>query len=554
MSSPATDISREAKELEKQYSARAKNFSSWYSLLKMDDNLAQKDMESFVGNDPRTTWNMAVYLLRPKPLTHKLVSSNGVALGDEVLEFATVIEQYFSRVWDRVEGLEARRGRGSWFRSYIGFLAATGWSAVPYMVEGNGRLFVDYWNPATVFPEFSDRTDDGLLRLARIRSISSVQAHNSIVKGGWLFPRKKLDGKILEVQLWKKIGSTIYHGVDLHGETVKPMSPVPGLTDIPVVVNAVGGLPDDGNIDSDFMGNVGQSVLATNAPLYQNFNKQQTFMQQLLRDTANPRVLIKSQGDTSPVNPDDWYKRGAFFYLGLNDTVEVVQQAGIPVELTSLLFSLRGQMQRGGFSDLTFGNVLQEVTGVLVTQAAEAAMQLLDPLHYAIQYMASTVTNFWYQRILEGTLPVEWPAIDKSLLIDTAVVSSYSVKIPGDLQNRVQTAKMLNPRLELPLDEVIEMFLPEVDNVSTSMAKLDGERAKQHPAYTQVVVISAFERLADTSRRARNQEAAVMFDTIAGLLRKNLTGEPTQADRLGTSDRSEAEGILPGLLQERLGG
>ena len=76
----AGEIVSEAKGLHDAYIDRDKMFAEWYSLLQLDDVLKQANMESFVGNDPRTTWNMAVYLLQPRPFVHQIATTDGTTL------------------------------------------------------------------------------------------------------------------------------------------------------------------------------------------------------------------------------------------------------------------------------------------------------------------------------------------------------------------------------------------------------------------------------------------------------------------------------------------
>jgi len=163
----AGQIITEAKELHDAHIDRDKMFSEWYSLLKMDDVLKQENMESFVGNDPRTTWNMAVYLLQPRPFVHQIATTDGTTLSVEAQAAAKIIEAYFRRLWIKIDRQDHRRGKQSWFWTMIGFMAATGWYAIPNLIRPDGSVFVDYWDPMTVYPEFGDDLSEGMLRLAR---------------------------------------------------------------------------------------------------------------------------------------------------------------------------------------------------------------------------------------------------------------------------------------------------------------------------------------------------------------------------------------------------
>ena len=551
---PSNSIITEIRELENWYTARNKKFAEWYNLLAMTDELEQKNMESFVGNDPRTTWNMATFLLQPKPFIHTVTSTEGEVLPDETKDATVFIQQFFSRQWDKINESDLKRGKNTWFWNFIGLLIGTGWYAVPNMTNPDGKMVVDYYNPATIYPDFSDDPEEGLLRLARVRVVSATQAMRTIKREGWL-PAGQMHGRIVEGHLWKKDEmGMILHGVIMGNKVVKPIEAVPGLFTIPIIVGATGGIPSFSNNAEDELANRGQSILATNASIYKNFNKQQTFMQQLLRDTANPRVKVTQMGNNPIIgHPDEWYARGAFFKVGPNEDIAVIPQPGIPVELTQMLFGLRNQMQRGGFSDLTFGNILQEVSAVLVTLSSEAAQQLITPFHNVVMFAVSEVTNGWYRTFIDnpGLRPDSWKELDLAGLEQTRIVSTYSIKIPGDLSNRINLAKALNPRLELPLDMVIEQFLPEIQNIVEAISKVESEKARAHPSYQSILLVQAMDRAA--LRVAEDApEMAEMFRAVSSNIRSQLIQQPSKEDRVATtSPGSEAANIIP---NPRLGG
>lgn len=557
-SNPVLDIAR---KLQEQQQPRIKAYKRWYDLLKMIDSLKQEGMESFVGNDPRTTWNMATYLLQPKPLVVKVVTKDGSVLTGEAMDTARLIEQYLSRQWVDVDCKDLLRGRQSWFWSYIGMMVATGGYALSYLADTNGKLVVDYWNPASIFATYSTEDGKGCQVVARVRSLTAEEALRYIQQEGWNPPRGRLQGNVVEYQVWRlNEYNQVEHGVSIDSNLVKPFTPLLDLVRIPYLVGQVGGLPDDGALDTDYSANMGQSILASNEPVYKNYNRQQTFQQQLLRDTANPRVKVRSTNSRLLESvPRSWYGRGAFFGLGPNEDIEVIQTPGIPVELTELIFSMRNMLQRGGFSDITFGNVTTRISSLLVSQAAESAMQLLQPFKNAVTMTTSYVTDNWYQAMLStpSVRPVGVVEIPKELE-GTKAICNYSIHIPGDLQNRIMLSKQLNPRFEVPVEQIMELLLPEIVNPAEAIARLQGERARNDPAYAAVTLVQAFQEAADRARRVENQQAADFFEQMASIVKQRLTSTPTPADKMGApTNPEEAAGLPtkpPTLSESRLGG
>lgn len=539
----------EIKELVRNHSQRQKAFDRWYKLLSQEDELAQPNMESFVGNDPRTTWNMATFLLQPKPMVIKIIPNSGNVIAPEARAVVEHIQQHFNSVWTRLNTKNLKRGKETWFWNFIGLLVATGWYAVPNWMEDDGELGIDYWNPAQVYPEFSDIPEEGLLRLARVRTITGAQAESNIRKNsgdGWVWPLgRHMPNKPVESHLYTRIDGIPVHAVVIDNIVVKPLTVI-GTDVIPILAGAVAGIPKFDSIQRDISDTMGQSVLAPNEQLFRSLNKLQSFLMQLIRDTANPRVLEKSVSNNRLIkDPEDWYRRGAMFRGGPQDSIEVIAMPPIPVEVSQVLFGHRNAIQRGGFSDLTFGNIIGEVSAALVTQAAEAAMQLITPYKDVVVHVATESTNSWYHRYLDnpGIRPSSWPEIPDEvleLLKDSYIEASYAIKIPGDLNNRIVMAKQLNKNFELPVVDLITLLIPEVSNPAEAMSKLAAERAKLEPSYATVQLIQAYEVLAAEANAASNPSAAQLFTILSEGLRKQLTGQPTIDDRLGPDETVDA--------------
>ena len=558
---PTNSVVSEIKQLQDMYKQRQAAFNRWYKLLSMEDELQQDNMESFVGNDPRTTWNMGVFLLQPKPLNIRILNHNGAVIPVEARVVVNDIQAYFTTLWRTINKKNQRRGQETWFWKFIGLLVATGWYAVPYLMDNDGKVEVDFWNPANVYPEFSDNPNEGLLRLAKIRTISAAQALRNVeANTDWDLNGSNLTGRVVEGHLWKLTAEGITHAVIMNNRVVKQPKVIPGMQTIQVLVGAIAGIPKFNDDLKDSSDTIGQSILATSEPSFKAFNKLQSFNMQLLRDTANPRVLEKSTGNTAIIkDAETWYKRGAMFRAGPQDSVEVIQMPGIPVELTQILFTIRNQMQRGGFSDLTFGNIIGEVTASLVTQAAEAALQLISPYQESVIYVTSESTNSWYHIYLNNPnlRPSSWPEIPDEILEklkETYEESDYAIKIPGDLGSRISLAKQLNEKLRVPVKQVMALLLPEITNIPATIAELDAEDAKAHPAYSTIQLIQAFEQAAAEARAADNSEQAILFDNLVDNLTKEVTGEATVHDKLGTTPPGvQVNGVFPPEIESRLG-
>jgi hypothetical protein len=564
----ARDIISECRDLESLHYGRNKAIGEAYRLLDQVDEMYQENMESFVGNDPRTLWNMGTYLLQPRPLVHTIERMDAVPFTTEEKMAAQAIERLFTRIWRTRNRSRMRRGGKSWFWSFIGSFTATGWYAVPFGMMKGGP-FIDFWKPQHVYPEFSSEETEGLTRLARIRTIPWDEAVREAEREGWnttAVPAKG-QGNITEYQLWKKEGDVVSFGVVFTNSEVRPMSVFPGTTEIPVLAGATGGIPSaDASVlilstsDPRRMAprndNVvkGQSIMATNERVYAQFNRQQSFLQQLMHDTANPKTYEQTMGGRAIVeNPDDLFKRGAHFRLQIGEALKVLETPGIPPEATQLLFGLRNMIQRGGFSDITFGNITTEVTSVLMTQAAESAQQLISPFHESIEFIFSEVAQSWLDSLLVNKYSLVTAEEQEALDIladagDLQIEAAYVVKIPGDFASRLNMARASSSSFDMSVETAYRLFTPEITDIPGEMARVKSDRAQQDPAMQAVTLIQAL-REAATQLRDTNPQYAELYEKMAERVMQQALGEATSAQIPQAPSGALTGSLPPGVPQ-----
>lgn len=582
----AHDIVTEANQLRRMFDGRDRQITTAYKMLDQVDENAQEDMESFVSNEARTTWNMGTFLLQPRPLVHNVSRRDTLSLTEGQSLAARVVEAMLQRIWIERDRRMMRRGGSSWFWDFIGKLTATGWYAVPYGVMSD-KFLIDAWQPITAYPEFSLDEEEGLIRLAKIwrAPIDQIIAFGNT--SGWNMDIVSKTARTETVyQLWKQCDDNgkreVTLGVSVGDKEVRPEEVIPGLTEIPVLIGGVGGIPANFNnaemmlirtsdptnirpVAKDEMAVRGQSIMATNANVYANLNKQWTFIQQLLHDTANPKTWEKHEGTNKIIRPHEFFRRGAHFGMGVNESAGVFETPGIPAEATQLIFQLRNMFQRGGFSDITFGNITQEVTSVLMSQAVESARQLLTPFHNAITYVTTEVSRAWFRDLsaapnshknLLSQREMDALTVLKESDDDFEIISDYTIQIPGDVANRLQMAKFASPSFELSVHDAYKLFVPEVPDVAQAIARAQTDKAQDHESIRTVIVIHALERSAAELQDA-NPKFANLYRQMAERLKAATLGQPQQPQLTGgPSPQGSGLGpsVIPGAQQEAFGG
>tara|TARA_Y100000310_G_scaffold267697_1_gene279793 strand:- start:187 stop:1875 length:1689 start_codon:yes stop_codon:yes gene_type:complete len=557
-------------EFQGRNAAIAENFK----LLAQVDELADPNLQSFVSNDPRTLWNMGTFLLQPNPLTHTVTRIDESPLDDEQSTAADIVSKLLARTWRRRNNANMRRGSASFFWDVIGNLTATGWFAIPRMAE-SGSLFVDFWEPSKTYPNFSDDIDIGLYELGRMQITRMKDAKRRAAKNGWdtrgiLNPDHAI---VAEYQLWERFpDGTVRHGVSFGAAEVKPMTVAPNLREIPVSIGAVGGIPSNaetfwqtvhtsdrqhgGIVRADRNSMRGQSIMATNEKVFAQLNVQQTFLQQLLHDIANPKTYEKSMGNKKIVNnADDWQKRGAHFYLGQQDELGAIAFPSIPPEGTQLLFSLRNMIQRGGFSDITFGNIVNEVTALVMAQSAESAQQVIFPFHQAGEFIFSEVDTVWLEGLLRNPAgfgnhvsqaEVEALKILRPIGQELEAQASYAIKVPGDLAARLSMAKSASPNFAISADTAMKMFVPEIVDARKERENVRQDKAEQHPAW---ISINTIHNLREASRELAqdNPRLSQLYDSVANVMQENVTQQQVPSPNQG----GQQDAVLSTLMGDR---
>jgi len=570
----ANEIIIECNALAGRYSERNSIFKENFLLLALNDEMAQEDMESFVANDPRTMWNMATYLLQPKPLVHKINRLDRQPMeADEALA-TEVIENLLRRVWVQRNKRHMRKGKKDFFGEFIGMLNLTGWWAIPHGVLGNQRFLVDVWEPGHVYPDFSDDEEEGMVKLARITSMPVKAAHRRARRENWdISTLQQTTGSVTEYQLFELEEGKVLQSIVVGNALVAEKVQLSGLRDIPVLVGATGGIPmveDSVNIHSMHENRVsstrltraaaGQGILATNSGIFRSVNRQQTFVQQILHDTANP-VTWERGGQVIVNNPDDMNKRGAHFRMGFNEEIGTLGPNSIPPEFQTLLFNLRNMQQRGGFSDVVFGNIIQEVSATLVSQAAESAQQILSPFHVSSQYVVSEVSQGWFNVVKQNpgrfdglitTVEVAAFQVLQELDEEYEVNSSYAVRVPGDIANRVQMMRFASPSAEISPETSMNIFLHEVPNPREEMENVKAAEAERHPVMKMVALVGALQDAAVEVEEADPSLAQLYVKTAERLMQEL----PTQGSPQPTSRPNSGVGtnVIPATEQQAMGG
>jgi hypothetical protein len=542
----AGDVISKSTTLKRFWAKRETKFRDWYEQLQMVDLLAQRDMESFVGNDPRASFNLISSLLN-RPIPHRLKPDY---LGAEQIAPAAGLSLMFDTIWENVSDQYRKRGR-DFQKDLIDFLLAVGWYSVFASVTLDGSACVaEVWNPATVFPKWSDM----LYECAHIFTPGAAHIQLLRARNGWSLSSDPTDVTTVHDYWWvvqQRTHTQVYNAIAVGNDLVKPETLELRFRRIPIFTAPVGGLPDTGEMSrgrgrtEGWKGELGQSFISTNENVYKASNKWWTFIMQLLRDTAQAKTFERTSSARQIVNPETWYRRGAHYKLGLQDEVGYINPPPLPTELRSTQLDLEAMMQRGGPSWTMFGSIQAKMTAYAMSQVVATTNQVSRYYHQGVIDCISDIDNFWLGLIKEYKFRPYGLTLPDGLPTNAKIIADYELRIPGDMVQRATTARILNPSFELSEERIMEELFPEIKNPTEEIAHVRAGKARKHPVYAQLSLVQALREDAALLRDVhKDLEGADLLERTADKLEQSMVGgmegESAPGERRAPGIRPEA--------------
>jgi hypothetical protein len=532
MERSAVAIKAQCTKLKNFWSARDSKMRQWYKLIQMVDELKTDKMESFVGNDARSMYNLVLHVLGEK-IPHRLKDYN---LEDPAASQANEsIGKLMDRCWSDAEKQFRQSGpRQNLHRTIRGLMLSTGWYAVfaPFYDDGT-RAFADAWNPIEVYPMWN--VEMGLAEVAHVFRLSgqtcSHMAKKNNWSGNWTNDQNICDYWWIEPSELPFMHNVVWNAVVVGNELVK-FEPT-RFSKIPIYVAPVGGLPDTGPLSegSDmstqsynaagkgsgerWKEEIGQSVIATNENIYRTWNKWWTFSLQLLRDTAQPRVFERSRSGKPIVKPEEVFRRGVIWRGGPDDSVDFISPPEMPLELRSNQLDLEAMMQRGGVSWSMYGAVQGQMSAYVMSQISASANQVMSPFHDALENLYSDIDNDWFQDILDRNLhPYKWKR-PSGITSDMEIDASFSIEIPGDMVQRLTAARMADPEFQLSYSYVMSKLFTDIKDPMREKARVLADQAELHPTNSLIALVQYYKKQANFLSISGDSSTAQLYQLAA---------------------------------------
>lgn len=526
--------------LRKEWTSRNQKFKEWYDILVLTDNLETTDMESVALNDPRTFFNMALFLLSAGETQHRS-SMRGETPAE--LELQSKIQRVCQYVWREIDMQRQMGGSGS-FNSDLGFfLLLLGWYSVAAEInEDTGLVHPVIWSPAEVYPRFEDGQMTACLHEYKTSVITAKRKAN---KKGWHYETGMTAGNVLvdDYFYYDENGRlqnyVLVDNKDVTGQVQR------NPEDFLLLVGTAGGFADKGAISSgaSWQDYAGQGILETNRTMVEAMNKWVSMLMQNLRDTIQTKW---QEFAASPkAKPEQLRRYGSLFHYTQGEGgLQPVQTLPPPVETRAMLMDLEKRNQKGGFNDAVYGMVEKGTAGyALSALASSSANQVLFPYMRAKDFIIEQLDKFQIQSIRSGSKPfvvkgrVNEELKPKDIPEDVSMEVSSELATPKDLMERATIANMMKGSLD---KETILSEVYKITDTSSIKRRQELDDFNDHPMTKELKLISSYEAYAELLAKAGDRRKAARFMRAAQALEMNMGAPQPGAARAVQATGAEA--------------
>ena len=308
-------------------------------------------------------------------------------------------ERFVIGIWRTLDQQIADRGAVSWLYD-LAYWVLLGWYAVFSIVKKTSegiQFLADIYDPITVYPEWDK---EGLSKCVRAYEIDKITAEEMALdfqeKGlDFVYQEPKEGAKYNIINYWRKDGKKIFNAIMLNGILVKPMTLQRNLNRIPIHIGAIGS-PD--RISEGNQGRRGESIVAANRDMFEYDNIMISLMATILASQAYPNIIEKTRTGQEAHKGEEFTGFGTKLTYKIEDQIELLRNATTPQEANILLQYVSQQRQKGGIPNVTYGGVVQDVSGFALSQYLSALKYKLGTSLNAMQFCVSRImTDFLYQ-------------------------------------------------------------------------------------------------------------------------------------------------------------
>ena len=160
------------------------------------------------------------------------------------------------------------------------------------------------------------------------------------------------------------------------------------------------------NTWGESLANYGESIYADNRKIWEDYRLLVSIMLELAARGRKPVLLITSLDGTKTLEIDP-FRQGATLSLAQGDKVEVLDMLSSAGDMGPLLALISGEMQRGGFPSIVFGESFQAISGFAMNTLRGSVSDKVIPLAMTIETALTQIGGLWTDHFMTGAFSGE---------------------------------------------------------------------------------------------------------------------------------------------------
>jgi len=145
----------------------------------------------------------------------------------------------------------------------------------------------------------------------------------------------------------------------------------------------------------------GESIFATNRPLYNHLNEVLSVTLELMAKAREPGGLVFTDEEDTELEEHPSVKSGVQ-YLGREDKYQSVPPPETTKDALQLLSTVTAMLQRGGLPYSTYGELSFALSGYAITQLNQQILTVLGPQTQAVGLAIKGIAELWVDQFVSG--------------------------------------------------------------------------------------------------------------------------------------------------------
>lgn len=433
-------------------------------------------------------------------------------------------------------------------REQIAFYAVLrGWYAGRALLNKrkDGSTYVDI-TPFDPLHCVYEMDDDGVVWLAHKtrRSPASIKAKYKID----VEPAIEKDGELAGIDVWdyydrEQHGIIIAKGNDeyewgkkLTNHNIKDVN---GTSFAPIFLGAVGPSPwiQAETASDDTARDFGESIYASNRQLYDDLNFAMSAYKTLVRRAVKRPYKVISPDGTTTLEADPW-QDGSEVPLPAGTEIQLLEEVSMPVDAPAFVGIVSGELQRGGLSNVSYGELPFAISGFAAKVLQEGSAHQIEPRVKAMTACYKQITELITMQYELGgfkAMDVTGRHNDVSSYFHEeikpadiedagAIEVKFGVRMPQDEPQLITMAQMMREgQRPLAPDEWIWENVLQIADVDQFKNAISAQQA--HSTEPKALLITLIEGLMQTGEQ---EKALIYIDLLRRTMKEENQKEQAQ--------------------------